>query len=118
MLQITNGILTLHVTDGAFYEFYQACGFEIVGGSKRPEQREEVFTSPANGSGRLEDSPQQRMAEDDSSEDEIEDEDLSEIPLSDMSVEQLKRYADELGISYEGIKYKKDLRNLIKEHLG
>ena len=35
----------------------------------------------------------------------------------DMTTEQLKQYADELGLDYTGIKYKKDLRNLIKDHL-
>ena len=34
-----------------------------------------------------------------------------------MTTDQLKRYADELGLDYTGIKYKKELRSLIKDHL-
>lgn len=120
MLRITNGVITLDVTDGAYDEYYQYCGFEVVGSPERPEEREEVNTSPAPNSGHFEDSPQPKTDEDDSEEDEDEldeDEDLSEIPLSDMTTEQLKRYADELGLDYTGIKYKRELRSLIKDHL-
>lgn len=120
MLRITNGIITLDVTDGAYDEYYQYCGFEVVGSPERPEEREEVKnTSPAPNSGHFEDSPQPKTDEDDSEEDEdeLDDEDLSEIPLSEMTTDQLKRYADELGLDYTGIKYKKELRSLIKDHL-
>ena len=120
MLRITNGIITIDVTDGAYDEYYQYCGFEVVGSPERPEEREEVFTSPAPDSGHSEDSTQPKTDEYDSEEDEDEldeYEDLSEIPLSDMTTEQLKQYADELGLDYTSIKYKKDLRNLIKDHL-
>lgn len=119
MLRITNGIITIDVTDGAYEEYYQYCGFDVVECPERPEEREEVFTSPAPDSGHFEDSPQPKMGEDDSEEDEdeLDDEDLSEIPLSEMTTNQLKRYADELGLDYTGIKYKKELRSLIKDRL-
>lgn len=118
MLRVTNGTITLDVTDGAYAAYYQFCGFEIVGGAERPEEREEVFTSPALDSGHFEDSSQSKMEQDDPEELECEEEeDLSAIPLSEMTTDQLKRYADELGLDYTGIKYKKELRNLIREHL-
>lgn len=119
MLRITNSSITIDVTDGAYDEYYKHCGFEVVGSPERPEEREEVFTSPASDSGHFEDSPQPKMNEDDSEEDEdeLDDEDLSEIPLGEMTTDQLKRYADELGLDYTGIKYKKELRSLIKDHL-
>lgn len=120
MLRITNGTITLDVTDGAYDAYYQFCGFEVVGATERPEEREEVLTSPAPDSGHFEDSPQPKTDEDDSDEaddEELDDEDLSEIPLSEMTVDQLKQYADELGLDYTDIKYKKELRNLIREHL-
>lgn len=120
MLRITNGVITINVTDGAYEEYYQYCGFEVVGSPERPETREEVNTSPAPDSEHFEDSPQSKTDEDDSYDDEdeeLEDEDLSQIPLSEMTVDQLKQYADELGIDYSGIKYKKDLRELIKDNL-
>lgn len=119
MLRITNGIITIDVTDGAYDEYYRHCGFEVVGSPERPEEREEVLTSPAPDSGRSEDSLQPKTEEDtyEEDEDELDDEDLSEIPLGEMTTDQLKRYADELGLDYTGIKYKKELRSLIKEHL-
>lgn len=117
MLRITNGTITLDVTDGAYDAYYKFCGFEIVGGAERPEEREEVNTSPAPDSGHFEDSPQPKMDEDDPEElEREEEEDLSSIPLSEMTTDQLKRYADELDLDYTGIKYKKELRNLIKEY--
>ena len=96
MLRITNGTITLDVTDGAYDAYYKFCGFEIVGGAERPEKREEVFTSPAPDSGHFEDSPQPKMDEEDSDEleDSAEDEELSQIPLSEMTTDQLKQYAD------------------------
>ena len=42
---------------------------------------------------------------------------LLEIPLSEMSSEQLKEVAMELGINISGIKTKGELRRIVAEHL-
>ena len=54
----------------------------------------------------------------DSDDDEVEDEpvDYSEIPLSELGFEELCDYADQLGIDLDGIRSKKGLRALIKQH--
>lgn len=44
-------------------------------------------------------------------------EELLEIPLSEMSSEQLKEVALELGINISGIKTKGELRRIVAEHL-
>ena len=41
---------------------------------------------------------------------------LSEIPLSEMDFYQLQDYAEQLGLDYEGIRSKKELRALIRNN--
>ena len=52
----------------------------------------------------------------DEPEDEEEDLDLSEIPLSEMTGQQMRQYAEQLGLKTEGLK-KRELRELIRNHL-
>ena len=42
---------------------------------------------------------------------------MSEIPLGEMSFDQLNEYADQLELEHDGIRSKKELRAIIREHL-
>lgn len=123
MLQVTNGFVTLTVTKGAFKSFYEHNGFHIVDGEDGHEGAGVVITHPSTETGHSGHPSQQEMAEDaedeeDGDEDDTEDDvDLSEIPLGEMSFYQLNDYADQLELDHEGIRSKKELRALIREHL-
>lgn len=119
MLRITNGSITLTVTKGAFNNYYKHCGFQIENRAEGAEPEEVVTTRPNYTAGYLGDSSQVKNGEDsdDYKEDEDEEIELSEIPLSEMSFEQLNEYADQLGLEHEGIRSKKELRAMIRSYL-
>lgn len=126
MLQVTNGVVTLTVTNGAFKSFYEHNGFHAVDGEDGHEEAGKVDTQPTPETGHPGHSSQQELRQDtDAPEDEDEDEeedteesvDLSEIPLGEMSFDQLEEYADQLELDHDGIRSKKELRALIREHL-
>lgn len=126
MLQVTNGVVTLTVTKGAFKSFYEHNGFHAVDGEDGHEEAGEVLTHPAPETGHPGHSSQQELrqdtdapeGEDGDDEDDTEDDvDLSEIPLGEMSFDQLNEYADQLELDHDGIRSKKELRALIREHL-
>lgn len=128
MLVISNGVNTFKVTKGAYRTIYMHQGYHIVSeaGASAPatdgdspmkgtheETRDggEVDTTlpePESGSAHTSGS------ENDGAEDE---EDLSEIPLSEMSVSQLKMYAEHIGVKLDGTETKKELRQLIVENM-
>lgn len=122
MLRVTNGAITLTVTKGAFYSFYKPTGFHIVDGVGDSEGPGRVITHPASETAHPGDSSHKESADYDEEEEEEEepeeDVDLSEIPLSEMSFKQLSDYADELELDHDGIRSKKELRTLIREHLN
>lgn len=126
MLQVTNGVVTLTVTNGAFKSFYEHNGFHAVDGEDGHEEAGKVDTHPTHETGHPGHSSQQELRQDtDAPEDEDEDDeddteeavDLSEIPLGEMSFDQLNEYADQLELDHDGIRSKKELRALIREHL-
>lgn len=123
MLQVTNGVVTLTVTKGAFKSFYEHNGFHAVDGEDGHEEAEEALTHPTPEMGHLGHPSQPRIhdsredTEDYDEDDEI-DIDLSEIPLGEMSFYQLNEYADQLELDHEGIRSKKELRALIRSYLN
>lgn len=126
MLQVTNGVVTLTVTKGAFKSFYEHNGFHTVDGEDGHGEAGVVTTHPAPETGHTGHSSQQELRQDtDATEDEDGDEeedteesiDLSEIPLGEMSFDQLNDYADQLELDHDGIRSKRELRALIREHL-
>lgn len=126
MLQVTNGVVTLTVTKGAFKSFYEHNGFHTVDGDDGHEEAGKVDTHPTPETGHLDHPSQQGLRQDiDASEDEDGDDeddteddvDLSEIPLGEMSFDQLNEYADQLELDHDGIRSKKELRALIREYL-
>ena len=126
MLQVTNGVVTLTVTKGAFKSFYEHNGFHAVDGEDGYEEAGEVLTHPTPETCHLGHSSQQELRQDtDAMEDEDGDDeddteydvDLSEIPLGEMSFDQLNEYADQLELDHDGIRSKKELRALIRKYL-
>lgn len=122
MITITNGHITLTVPNSAFRSIYKASGFH-------PLEDEEHVVAPADTFPTFEDETPGEDVLDEETEDledseeyenESEDEeqvDLSEIPLSEMDFYQLNEYADQLGLDHKGIRSKKELRALIKNHI-
>lgn len=129
MIKIKKGEKVLTVTHGAFENFYKHIGYEPVGATQTPENSGRVNTHPTDGShvsgdaGHVsgddtDDGVDGDDGEDDTPEGEVNDEvELSEIPLSEMSFDQLCEYADELELDHDGMRSKKELRALIREHL-
>lgn len=117
MLRITNGSVTLTVTKGAFNNYYKHCGFQIENRAEGAELEGVVTTQPNYTAEYLGDSPQVKTDEDSDDYEDDEEIELSEIPLSEMSFEQLNEYADQLGLEHEGIRSKKELRATIRNYL-
>lgn len=125
MLRITNGIVTISVTKGAFKSFYQYNGFHPVSGEDGHEEPGVIITHPTPEEELSDHFSQLRSQQDtedteedgDDEEDTEEDIDLSEIPLGEMSFYQLNEYADQLELDHDGIRSKKELRALIRGHL-
>lgn len=120
MIQITNGQIILTVPSSAFHQIYKDSGFYILDGEKRTEVSAETFSTldektpeKQNLVEETEDLAKSHTTERFNDEDEI---DLSEIPLSEMSFYQLQDYAEQLGLDYEGIRSKKELRALIRNN--
>ena len=121
MIQVTNGVVTVTVTKGAFNSYYKHRGFRALDNDIVCENSGVVISHDYERTGNTGDSSQQRM--DDSDEydepdvdgDEV---DLSEIPLGEMSFYQLSNYADQLELNHDGIRSKKELRSLIRKHLN
>lgn len=131
MIQVKKGDSLLTVTKGAYDSYYRRLGYEPVGVAESNENSDQGYTQPPEETKPSEEGAQQKSAvnaldgatdgADDTAEnpehssDEV---DLSEIPLGELSHSQLFEYADQLGLEYEGTMSKKELRALIKEHLG
>lgn len=142
MLVISNGNNTLLVSKGAYKALYEHQGYKVVSGAGAsapasegdslmrgiPEDEREGEELGSNSPESENGSSGHSVGEDDSSknvededddeeEEEDEEEDLSEIPLSAMSMAQLKAYATEIGVKLDGTETKKELRQLIRENL-
>ena len=87
MIKITNGARTTLCTKGAFENWYKSMGWREVKSESKPIER---------GEENLE--PKERV----------------EVPLSELSLEELKAYAEENNIDISQAKTKKEIRNLIR----
>lgn len=121
MLQVTNGIITILVTKGAYNSFYKHSGFHTVNGSLKNPSTEEGFTHPSSREHHSDNSTQLKWhdseVDDETTEVNETEVDLSEIPLSEMSFAQLEEYADQLELDHEGVRSKKELRIRIRRYL-
>ena len=87
MIKITNGARTTMCTKGAFENWYKSMGWREVKPENKPIEM---------GEENLE--PKERV----------------EVPLSELSLEELKAYAEENNIDISQAKTKKEIRNLIR----
>ena len=87
MIKITNGARTTMCTKGAFENWYKSMGWREVKPENKPIERREENLEPK---GRV------------------------EVPLSELSLEELKAYAEENNIDISQAKTKKEIRNLIR----
>lgn len=104
MVTIKKDQSILTVTRGAFENYFQEMGYEIVGATQTNENSGGINYPPDPESPDLED-PESG---------EEESEDLAEIPLGEMNFEQLHKRAGQLGIDHENIHSKKELRAAIR----
>ena len=125
MVQITNGIVTLSVTPGAYKNIYASQGFREVN-TKTPSKAKvesQIETDISVGTF-PEVTPEDATASEFDastvgtvSETPEPDVDLSEIPLGEMNSEQLKAYAKQLGVDLKGMTSKKAVRDKIRAAL-
>ena len=107
MLTITNGSQTLVVTKGAYNSMYASQGWEITTDkiatknddfSVVSENKEITQGSSKEQNLLIKTTPGEQNNDEPEEEDDDDEVDLSEIPLSEMSVPQMKLYAKQLGI--------------------
>ena len=122
MIRITNGRITLDVSQSAFETMFKPAGFvlegsslstEADGGSNTPDD----FRLPHLGQQEDEEEDSEESEPEESEDDEEQSVDYSEVPLSELGYNELCDYADQLGLNREGIRSKKELRGIIREHL-
>lgn len=128
MLRITNGVITITVSKGAYKSLFEGNGFRVLNGAPGeedagvdtthgfPKLTHLVHSSQQGMEQNVEDTEEEADVEE-GYEDE-EETDLSEIPLGEMSFDQLNEYADQLELDHDGIRSKKELRALIRKHLN
>ena len=121
MVTIVKGNQTLTVTKGAYNEMYASQGWEIrtretgvLKDDLRTVSKNRVII-PTQPQKQNLDNPTQQY-EDIFDEPEVDDMDLSEIPISEMSVPQLKLYGKQLGVEVN-TDSAKTLRNRIRKVL-
>lgn len=116
MLKVTNGVLTVTVTKGAFESYFKHAGYSIVNLVRSDEESGVGSNHPTPDSPEDEETTQEEIDEvDEDPDDEV---DYSEIPLGELSFDQLIDYADQLKIEHRGIRSKKELRAAIREYLN
>lgn len=117
MITITNGHVTLTVSNSAYKTMYQYSGYHPLADEEREIEESDTFITEEQKN--ILD-PFYDEETEDSEEFEAEEEeeiDLSEIPLSEMDFYQLCEYADQLGLDRKGLRSKKELRALIKTNI-
>lgn len=128
MLTITNGEITIEVTNGAFNNFYKHSGFRPLEHIYGGEEETVVSTHGLPSEQISAESTQQEMpisdaeentAEPEAESSELEEEvDLSEIPIAEMDFKQLHAYAERLQLDHKDVHSKKELRNLIRNNIA
>lgn len=108
MITITNGINTLHVTEGAFKALFEPEGWRK--GKAEKKAAEEEKTAESNDLPPLK--PEDLVNEEE--DDEEEDEEV-ETPISEMTINELKAYAEEHDIDISEARNKNQLRHIIEE---
>lgn len=127
MVTITNGSLTLTVTSGAFRNVYSAQGFkEISNVSHKPQKtlhRAPVVqggvtlgAEPENASEELSE-PLESVPAVTAAKPLNRKEELAEIPLNEMTPDELREYAKLLGVNLKGLRSKNAVKDKIRSVL-
>lgn len=114
-----NGSGTLEVTKGAYREIYAHLGWVPDVEPKKtpiPHANEEEENPHESHEEQPEDELELQNEDQEDHDEDMEDE-LEEKPISLMSFEELKEYADRLNIDTTGLRSKKELRLRIKQHM-
>lgn len=111
MVTITDGKTTLKVPYGAFKEYFESAGFHAADHARGADHLNPKNThlSYENENG------DEENHEDDGNHPSLID--LSEIPLEEMTGEQLMEYAEQIGADVSGCSTYKAMRKVIREHL-
>lgn len=111
MIMIRKGTHTAMVTMGAFKAVFEGQGWEIS------ENTSSMHKKPDTGLGmKLPDPDQEDDTEDENfQEDEDTEEDLTEKPLSSLSMGELQQLASLRGVDTEGMRTKREIRAAIRE---
>lgn len=127
MITITNGRDTLKVTPGAFRDIFKAQGFKEISETPTYTNRNTPKIDANSGVVVLgEDSESSTEAISDMKYDESEPEvktplsrkdELAEIPLNEMSPNELREYAKLLGVDIRGLKSKSAVKDKIRSVL-
>lgn len=108
MITITNGINTLQVTEGAFKALFEPEGWRKGKADKKVDEEEK--TTESNDLPPLK--PEDLVGEE---EDDDEEDEEVETPISEMTVNELKAYAEEHDIDISEAHNKTQLRHIIEE---
>lgn len=103
MVKIAKGDRTLTVTRGAFHNYYEPLGYELVEAPRGPEADSGVFTG---GEGHSSDHEPTATSEG-----------YTQEQIMGMTTDQLYEVADKLGINYQRVRTKSDLVKLILQAL-
>lgn len=121
MVKITNGSRTTVVSKGAFKNYYEPYGWSIVDSeeeivtSKDLPNEDEKTAEEANES--LSEAPEEVLDEGEK-EESPEDESDIEIPISEMTVAELREYAAKHDIDVSLAKNKKEMLAVITSEMG
>lgn len=119
-MRIRNGSSILEVTKGAYREIYAHLGW-VPDVEPTNAPTDGLILDRDNPSSthntHLEDEPGTPGEEGFEYESEEEEDDLEEKPISLMSFEELKEYAARLNLDTTGLRSKKEVRLLIRQHI-
>ena len=103
MVKIVKGNRTLTVTHGAFHNYYEPLGYELVETPRSPKADPDMFTGEEGHS------PDHGPA--------ATSEGYTQEQVMSMTLDQLYEVADKLGINYQRVRTKGDLVKLILQAL-
>ena len=109
MVTITNGKRTTVVTSGVYRELYAPEGWQIVSEGNENTSAKEIL----NFEEKTSEIDENELSEDYFEPEEVEEVEDIEKPLSEMSIKELRNYAEEKGIDVSSAKNKQDIRAII-----
>lgn len=122
MVKITNGSRTTVVSKGAFKNYYEPYGWSIVDSEEKiiegKDLPNEDEKTAENANESLSEAPEEVFDDEGEKEESPEDESDIEIPISEMTVAELREYAKEHDIDVSLAKNKKEMLAVITSEMG